>query len=224
MRILLVCAAVPSSPGHVAELAAAVDAVFAVDGGASACLSAGVRPDLVVGDLDSLDSASRLVLKADRVPFDTYPADKDVSDLDLALQRARTLGASEVIVTGAFSARLDHTLVALGSLARACDLQPVISEPELSGWVLCSAERSSVHVAGAGATISILPLLDSALVSATGVRWPLEGFRLQPLSSLGLSNVVGAGVATISVSEGTAVILSPLVGERIAQQVDEIAT
>lgn len=222
MRILLACAAPPFAPAHIAALARECDAVIAADGGAAACAAAGVRPDLVIGDMDSIDHAQRTALSSDGVAFQVHPADKDVTDLDLAIGAARGLGASDIVVTGAFGARLDHTLVALGSLARAADLRPAISEPQLNGWVLAATAHSRIQLTGPGATISIVPLLGDAIVDASGVTWPLAHERLGALSSRGLSNIVGTLGATLEVSEGLVAVLAPLVGGRIARRTDEI--
>jgi len=209
LRVLLVCAAPPSDPAHVAGLAAEHDVVIAVDGGASACAKAGVIPSLVVGDLDSLDTRTRLGLAAAGVAFEVFSADKDESDLDLSLQIARERGYTEITVTGAFSARLDHTLVAMGSLAHAADLRPRIAEPDISGWIVAAGARDSVRLTGMGATVSVLPLLESAVVTTTGMRWPLAEDRLGPLSSRGLSNTIAAETGEVRVAEGVVVVLSP---------------
>ena len=75
VKALIVCAApVSGYEAHVLGLAATVDLVLAADGGARLCFAAGVTPDVVVGDLDSLD-AGRLSLqpKSDRIPLVSSP-------------------------------------------------------------------------------------------------------------------------------------------------------
>ena len=65
MKALLVCAApVSGYEAHVLGLAATVDLVIAVDGGARLCFVAGVTPDVVVGDLDSIDAETLATVKA----------------------------------------------------------------------------------------------------------------------------------------------------------------
>lgn len=211
MRALLVCAAPgPGSPALVALLATRADAVIAVDGGGALCLSAGVTPDLLVGDLDSLCPDDLARLRADGVETLRYPVHKDASDLELALRVAAERGATHVVVTAAFSGRLDHTLASLGVVAAADDLAPTIAEPGLLGWCLSPAGRSSVTIEGSGATVSLMAFGGPAVVSAKGVIWPLAGTRLDPLSSLGLSNRIdGTLPATIEVEQGTVWVLAP---------------
>ncbi len=211
MRALLICAA--PSPGFSAllpGLATDADFIVAVDGGGSVCLEAGVMPDVVVGDFDSLpaDDLDRLELLG--VSVIEFPAEKDASDLELAIAEVRDRGASSIVITAASAGRLDHTLAVLAVLSSAVDLRPHLVEPQLDVWVLSPSGRSSIILSGAGATISLMPFGASATVSAGGCVWELAEAELDPSSSLGLSNRIGPdGRATISVSRGVVLLLAP---------------
>lgn len=211
MNALLVCAA--PAPGGVellGRLAASADLVIAVDGGGAVCHEAGVAPDILVGDFDSLDGSLLDEFVSQGVRVVEFPADKDETDLALALSVARREGADRVTVTAASTGRLDHTLAVAGSLAAAADLQPQLREPELRGWVLSTALRSRLRLKGVGATVSLLAPGWGATVSIRGVRWPLARAELAPLSELGMSNVItDAEGAVIEVHAGTVLVLSP---------------
>lgn len=210
MRALLVCAApVAGSTGLVARLAPNADVVIAVDGGGAVCIEGGVTPDVLVGDLDSADSETVDELLSRGVPVHRFPAEKDSTDLELAVQEARRLGASELVVTAASAGRLDHTLAALAVLAGAADLRPEIVEPDMSGWVLGRSATREVRLGGTGSTVSLIPWGGIALVSVRGVRWPLDRAELSPETALGVSNIVtSAEGATVSLHQGTLLVLS----------------
>jgi thiamine pyrophosphokinase len=144
------------------------------------------------------------------VRLDRHPADKDVTDLDLALDEAVRLGCSEATVTGVLGERIDHSLAAIGSLAGCVALRLTIAEPGLSGWIVGVGE--SVLLEGRGSTVSVFAVLTEAVVSVAGVRWELDRARLAPLSSRGLSNVIVAPQALVSVDSGTVAVLSAEVG------------
>jgi len=211
VNALLVCAApAPGAADLVARLAASADLVIAVDGGGAVCREAGVQPDILVGDFDSLESSLVDEFVSAGVRIVEYPADKDETDLALALAVARREGVDRVTVTAASTGRLDHTLAVAGTLAAAADLQPRLREPELRGWVVSTALGSRLTLKGMGATVSILAPGWNATVSVRGVRWPLTKAELAPLSVLGMSNIItdGAG-AVIEVHAGTVLVLSP---------------
>jgi thiamine pyrophosphokinase len=215
MNVLIVCAASQTgSVELVGRLAPGFDAVIAVDGGGALCRAAAVTPTVLLGDLDSLPEDDLRFLQSAGVPVRRFPADKDASDLELALTESRAMGAAHVTVTAASSGRLDHTVVGLGVVAAAFDLQPRLIEPSTSVWVLDARGRGSVELAGEGATVSLVPFGGPAVVSASGVRWPLDRAELLPTGSRGLSNVIGsAGVATLAVHAGTVLVMSSRVAD-----------
>ena len=211
MRALLVAAApVPGSVDLVAELASRSDLDIAVDGGGAVCLDAGVTPDVVLGDFDSLspDALARLTEAGARVV--AFPTRKNHTDLELAFERARDSGATEVVVTCTTSGRLDHTLAALGALSANSALRPELAEPSVAGWVLSPQGRQSLALVGLGATVSLVATGGPAIVSATGVEWPIDRLELPPSSGLGVSNVIVApSGATIDVHGGTVLVPIP---------------
>jgi thiamine pyrophosphokinase len=209
MRVLIVADA-PSAleADELRTLAADCDAVIAADGGGARCLEAGIAADVVVGDLDSLAPDAERALRGRGVPFVTAPAEKDVSDLDLAIDRARAMGAGRLVVCGVIGGRLDHELSALGSLARASDLAPEIRAPGVSARVLSPSGTSGASVEGG--VFSLMALLAPARVTCSGARWMLTNARLEPISSLGLSNHVPEGsVAEITVHDGVVLLYLP---------------
>jgi thiamine pyrophosphokinase len=210
MKALLVCAApAPGFEEFTARLAADSDTVVAVDGGGAACLAAGVTPNLLVGDLDSIDPAVSDALAALGVLFQTHPTEKDETDLEIAIREARRLKATEIVVTAATTGRLDHTLGVLSALAASADLLPTIAEPDMWGWLLSDNGRRTIELAGPGSLVSLVPFGAPARVSARGVRWPLEYADMNPATALGISNVVeDTQGATITVHSGDVFVLS----------------
>lgn len=222
MRSLLVGGA-PSkgSESLVKSLASSVGHVLAVDGGGALCLAAGIRPDVVIGDLDSLEPASAQELASLDVPFIRFSADKDATDLDLALEHARSVGVDRIVLTGVATGRLDHTLGVLGSLARNADLRPAVEELTVSISILSADDRERLRVTPFGATVSAIALLEPAVLSATGVRWPLDRAALAPLETLGVSNVVLGDEAVFTAHMGRLAIVAPTLGGLKADLWDE---
>ena len=77
--------------------------LIAVDGGADHLRRAGLRPDLVVGDMDSIVEPF-----GPDVPVSLYPERKDASDMELAVRHALALEHSSIDVYGALGGREDH--------------------------------------------------------------------------------------------------------------------
>jgi thiamine pyrophosphokinase len=178
--------------------------VVAADAAGEWCSGLGRTPDLVVGDFDSALPGAEARLAASGSEVVRFPADKDVTDLELAITAAKDRDAGPIVVTAAFSRRLDHTLAAVGALvragagARAC-------EPGWSAWV-CGPGNPVELDAPAGATFSVLGVGDATGVSVSGAAWPLKGEPLPALSGRGVSNLAAGGPLRVSVESGTLVV------------------
>lgn len=212
MKALLVAAAPAASAELVASLAAIHEYVVAVDGGGALCLKAGVRPDVIVGDFDSLAGSDLADLRSQGSRVQTFPAEKDQTDLELALEAARLAGADSVTLTAASTGRLDHTLAVLAAMAHAIDLSPTLVEPAMTAALLGDGGPRRLSARGVGATISLLAWGGSCSVSASGVRWPLKCDPLAADSGLGISNVITAETADIEVHSGRLFVILPEVG------------
>ena len=82
--------------------------VIAADGGANHLHQIGRKPQLVVGDLDSVSAETRAWLKG--VEQLRFSAEKDQTDLELAIQYAVRHSAEPIRIVGAFGGRIDHQL------------------------------------------------------------------------------------------------------------------
>ncbi|MGB9723714.1 MAG: thiamine diphosphokinase [Chloroflexia bacterium] len=182
--------------------------IVAADGGARHARSLGLRPDAVVGDGDSLDAETARWLEEQGVLRVAYPADKDETDLELALLYAVRAGAGEILVLGAQGGRPDQMLANLLLLAH----------PDLAGCrvrLLGAAYQALVLRGGeevvlrgrVGDTLSLLPLSEARGVHASGLRWSLGGdtFPLGP--ARGISNELTSPQARISLEEGLLLIV-----------------
>lgn len=206
-RALIVAASGSGVSGaELRHIAAESEMCIGVDAGAAVLLAAGLVPDVVVGDLDSLTADARGELLARGVPIHAYDIDKDETDLDLALAWCRDAGAAEIVASHVWGGRLDHSLAVIGSLATVADLCPVIVTPGETAWVLGDVGRTRISGFAPGATLSILAISAPATASVTGVTWPLHRHTLKPLSSHGVSNRVLAEGAEVVVHEGVILV------------------
>lgn len=185
---------------------------IAVDSGADLCLSLGWMPDLFVGDADSVSDASMRQVLAAEVPMIMLPAEKDVTDLEVALQTAAERFPDGVRVTAVMGGRTDHLLVAIGDLFRCTAQSVAVVEPTESAWILSPHATDSVTIAPSGAIVSVIAGPDGAQVTLTGFRWNLHRETLTAFSGLGLSNVIEGDVARVQVHRGSVLVHAPGIG------------
>jgi thiamine pyrophosphokinase len=187
------------------------DYLIGADGGTNHCLALGRQPHAVIGDLDSLSPALVEQLVAAGVQFERYPAAKDKTDLELAIEHAAQAGADSILLLGALGGRLDQTLANLLLLARTGWTVPIsIIEGEEEAQILRPG-KTLVLDAPVGSTVSVLALTETVGgITYTGLHYPLVGFTLPLGSTRGVSNVVAQVPATIRIETGILLVVQQL--------------
>ncbi len=207
---LIVCGS-PEAPTDelVTRLVGGAFFVVAVDSGADTLMRAGVTPDLLVGDSDSISAETAAWLLSKGVRSEIHPAHKDRTDLELALDAVAEVLPDEVWVTGASGGRPDHFLAVVGSVCRHAHLRPLLLESDYRAAVIAAGARESYSVAGESRTFSVIAPIGEAVVSVKGSEWELDHATLRPLDDRGVSNTVAGVSATVSVHQGVALVLIP---------------
>ncbi len=190
-------------PWRFAPFARAADLVIAADSGYDHLLAMGVRPHLLLGDLDSISPAALADARNAGIPLETFPAEKDYTDTELVLREAVVRGARCMLACGVFGNRLDHTLANVLLLAspalRDTDVRLLDERQEVR------LVRGDVHLrTQPGETISLLPVGGEVRgVTTTGLYYPLSDATLQTGPALGISNVATGEEAAVSLTSGS---------------------
>lgn len=183
--------------------------VWAVDRGSDICRVAAVTPEILMGDADSSAASSWEWLEALQVPTVRYPADKDFTDLQLALRELseRRPGAA-VLLTGGWGGRFDHAWSNVFSLLQATDLGIIIAgivDQAEAMVFLPGGQQLEIEFVQQPKTISLIPFTPVCRqVTSQGVHWPLSGVNLSMHEPAAISNrlAVGAQKIRVSLSEG----------------------
>jgi thiamine pyrophosphokinase len=178
------------------------DLLVAANGGLRHCRALGLTPAVLVGDMDSL--AEQEVLSAEEAGAQVlrHPSRKDQTDLELAARMALERGATELLVIAGLGRRWDQTLANL--LLAAHPMLQRTGLTFLDGRQRITAVRGQMTLHGQiGDTVSLVPLAGEARgVTTLGLEYPLQDGVLAIGSSLGVSNVLVAPRAVVSVREG----------------------
>jgi thiamine pyrophosphokinase len=189
-----------------------VDLVIAADSGYDHALTLGRRPDVLVGDLDSISPAGLAAARRARCVVEQHPPDKDASDLELALDAALHRGMRRVVVVGGHGGRLDHllgnALVLASSRFRALEVDGLLGVDRLH----VVHDRRRIE-APPDTTCTLLAVHGPAIdVRTEGLAWPLAGETLAAGSSRGVSNRTVGGHFEVAVGEGTVLVVRPAAG------------
>jgi len=208
-RALLVIGGEAPPAEMLRAVARSVQVVAAADSGLVPVLEAGLVPDLVVGDMDSLPDRSYL----SRVPADrvrVFPVAKDETDTEIGLRLLRERGCTAVTIAGGGGGRLDHLLAVAALFERE-------TPPER--WITASAdaflvEGERVFDGWGGSTVSVFPLGGQAEeMESTGLRWPLNGLVFRR-GYAGISNEAVGRFVRIRVGRGRLLVVRSLAKDR----------
>lgn len=182
--------------------------VVAADSGADHARRLGLTVDVIVGDLDSIDPATLLAFPSATVH--DHPADKDATDLELALQLvAADPDVSRVVVIGGSGGRLDHFLANAATVASPSLAHVDVEWIAHPGRVTVVHDHARLH-GSVGEQVSLIPIGGDVLgVRTTGLRWPLREETLLFGSSRGVSNELSKAVATVTVTGGVLLAVQP---------------
>lgn len=184
------------------------DYLVCADGGVAHCLAIGLQPDVVVGDMDSIEPDVIAGLASAGVKLERHPRSKDQTDLELALERAIDDGADEVLMLGALGGRLDQTLANLLILSQRGWPVPIrVAEGDQIAEMLRGG--GSLTLTGyPGSIVSLIPLSAEVTgVNYEGLEYDLTDATLQLGSTRAVSNVVKESPATISIGSGLALVV-----------------
>jgi thiamine pyrophosphokinase len=204
VRIVIFANGTLNDPHQSMALIRPDDFIVAADGGAIHCLQLGLQPNIVIGDFDSLDRENISRLEASGVELIRHPARKDYTDLELALEHALQIGASQILILGALGNRWDQTLANLLLPASAdfstMDIRLVDGQQEI---FLVKGGHRTVIQGKPGDILSLIPLYgDANGITTQGLEYALDEGTLKFGSTRGISNVLLGNMAEISCKEG----------------------
>jgi thiamine pyrophosphokinase len=196
----------PDPPDLLRRIAERADLVVGADGGARYALDAGVIPDLIVGDMDSLGEERELEERG--VLLERHPATKDKMDGHLAVLAVRERGATAVDLLCAAGGRFS-ALFAVPHILLAAERMGLRATMVASWGQAFVIEAGSRSVAGSPQdSVSVFPFTGPATgVTLEGFGYPLEDARLEVGDTLGFHNELVGGAGRVGVGGGALLVI-----------------
>lgn len=171
--------------------------IIGIDGGMKTLKEAGIKPDIGVGDFDSVN-----VLDYSDAPIEKLCPEKDDTDTEHALLMAIDMHPSEIVLMGATGSRLDQTISSIELLKCAvdADVPAVILDPTnrirvAKGETVITKEDSF------GYYVSVIPFSEDLTdLTMKGFKYEIEDFTLKKGISRCISNELASDRAVISCS------------------------
>ena len=186
-KVLLVLNGI-SDKKFLTETAKNYSFIVAADGGANKCLKAGIKPDITVGDLDSITPKNKAVLK-NRLK---QVARQDNSDFEKALDYLKTLKPKQVDIVLAIGGRFDFcfsNFFAASAYLKYFDIRFLL--PNAVVYLLSKGAKIKAEK---GARVSLIALEEIKNISTSNLVFALKNENL-PVGQRGLSNIAKGNFA-----------------------------
>lgn len=205
MRVLIIGAAPIGKKEKLSKIIKDIDYVICADGGFNNAKRLGIRPDLVMGDMDSIKG-----ILPKKINFIKFPVEKDDTDMMLCVKKALEMGAEEVVIIGGIGGdRIDHTI------ANICILK-FLDEINISHRLigdtqelLVLGEEKSLKIKNLeGHTISVFPVGHNLCkVWYDGLYYKMSGDNIYINNPVGISNRVISRNSTVEILKGSALVI-----------------
>ena len=191
-------------PDNITEHPKGDDLCIAADSGFHNAKKCGDRVDILVGDLDSIGSY-KLDKKTELLQV---PAEKDVTDTQLAVETAIERGANELVIIGGFGGRADHmmsNLAILEDLSARGIYAVMLDGPNRARFL----RSTSTLIPKSGYKYVSLLAVDPIVkgVSVEGCKYPLKKAKLTRNFQYAVSNEILGNCALISVRKGAIYVI-----------------
>ena len=205
MQVLLFANGIITEGAMIQRLLETLDSprVVCADGGALHARALGFAPQTIIGDLDSLSAGQVAEFKAAGAEIIAHRADKDETDLELALHHCQQIGATAIHILGGLGGRFDQTLANIFLLTHPAfrDMRIDIIDGDQAVRLL---QPGAHRIDGEpGDTISLIPLTSAAEgISTRNLQYPLRRETLLPGPARGISNVMLGDRAELEFARG----------------------
>ena len=181
--------------------------IICCDGGARHFQNSAIKPDVIIGDMDSIDTDQLAEYSDEKIKIIKHPPEKDSSDTELALDYALNLRAERIFIWCALGGRIDHTLanVFLLIMAQKKKIETVLIDDYCEVFLL---NRKNIFVNEKGKTVSFFALTSEVKgITLSGFFYPLKNGTLKMGESRGISNVISGARASIKIEKGKLLVV-----------------
>jgi len=207
MKALIISSGNSLDTDYLTKLMKESDYTICADGGTNKVIKLDLKPDLIIGDLDSIDSKALKYVKHHGIPIERYPKEKDDSDTEIALKYLIDKGYKEITLVGVTGTRMDHTISSIFLLNRLLknNIKGKIIDDNNEIYLIedyIKLEKREQYY------ISVIPLtMEGIVITIRGCYYSLEEKHIEFNSTLGISNIIVDKFCEIIVHKGTAIVI-----------------
>ena len=181
--------------------------LIAADSGANCLFCYNIKPDLLVGDFDSIDKKVLDYFKKSNCSIDIYPTEKDFTDTEIAVEKALSMKPNKIVLMGCTGSRVDHLLGNIGMLKNCLDKGVDACIVDKNNYIRLIDTSTSLN-GTVGGIFSLQSYGDEIMgLTIEGAKYPLKDYNLKIGQSITISNVFVLPQVNIKFKSGTLMII-----------------
>ncbi|HSM25649.1 MAG TPA: thiamine diphosphokinase [Anaerolineaceae bacterium] len=177
--------------------------IVAIDGGVGHVIQLGLSPNIIIGDLDSVDQSDLATFEENGVDIKRYPTQKDETDLELAIEYVLDLGFDQVFICGASGGREDHFLGNILLISNPVFMNKDIKILTKKSEIFYCSKNQQIN-GNPGDLVSLIPISEKVTgINTKGLEFSLKNEELIRWTSRGISNVMVNDLAQVKYESGS---------------------
>lgn len=207
-KALIIGAGSIENPDKYEEIISGFDFIITADGGYDNSLTLNLKSDLLIGDFDSIDKDTMRNLPKD-LKIIKYPFEKDMSDLEIALDYLVENSFTEAMVIGGTGSRLDHSISNILTIFKYSSRNLEITI--VNDKNIISRIKSRMYFEKDNYYYSLIPVsVEGIVVSLNGFYYDLTKQTIEFGSTLGVSNYITKEHSTIELHSGVGLLIKSI--------------
>lgn len=183
------------------------DCIICADGASNHAYNMNINPDIIIGDLDSIEDEVKQYFVNKNIRFNKFPSKKDKTDTEICIDYAIHIGSKEIDFIGVLGTRMDHSLANINLLYSL--LKKGIKASIINENNEMHITDDKIQITGnKGDIVSVIPIHSDALgVTLKGLEYPLYNYDLGFATSRGISNILVGDKCEISLKSGCVLVI-----------------
>lgn len=184
------------------------DLIIATDGAYDYAVSYGIIPQMVIGDMDSVEDKSRVEKDVEETRI--YQEEKDEPDSQLAIDLAIERGTTDIVLLGMTGGRIDHEYGNLMLMLRTA--KRGVNIIAIDKYNHMTVRTGDIEISGrVGQKVSLLPIGSEAFIESTeGLYYQIDNKVMNADIPIGISNVFIETTARLKVIKGYLLVVKVL--------------
>ena len=207
MRALLISGGESPRSDLLLSEAKIADCIIGIDRGIEYLYKENIEPDVILGDFDSVDPKVLERVIASKKELIKFPAEKDYTDTQLAINKAFEMAADEIVILAGTGSRVDHSLANIGLLYQ-CLKKGVKAYLKNSNNTIFMIDKNSILETEDFKYFSLIAFGGRVeKLNISGAKYDLNSYDLLPQDNITISNEFIGDKVEISFETGNLLVI-----------------